>query len=130
MVARSPLPRALRANALVSLVTGLAGLLMSAPLTQTIGLIQGTSYQVLGGVLVAHTVSLLWASGRARRATWTRLNIGALTLLVLVALGVLAFGAISTPLGRGLIAAVAALYSALALWQLRLVRISAPQPAQ
>lgn len=130
MTKPTALPRALRVNALASLVTGLAGVLMSAPLAQTIGLIQGTSYQVIGGVLVGHAALLMWVTGRARIATWARRNIAALAAYVLLLLIVLVVGDIATPTGRTLVMLDAALVVGLALWQVRALSVSTPQPAQ
>ncbi len=125
-----PLPRALRANALASLVTGLAGLLMSAPLAQTIGLAAGTTYQVIGGILILHTLILMWASGRATIAWWIARNIAALAAYVLTLIALLIFSPIATPLGQTLLASDALLVTALALWQFRALNAAGPQPAQ
>ncbi|MEJ6389098.1 hypothetical protein [Gymnodinialimonas ulvae] len=130
MTQPNALPRALRANALVSLVTGLAGVLMSAPLAQTIGLIQGTSYQVIGGVLVGHAALLMWVTGRARIATWARRNIVGLAAYMLGLLIVLVAGDIATPMGRTLVMLDGALVAGLALWQVRALSASTPRPAQ
>lgn len=130
MTRHPTLPRALRANALASLVTGCAGVLMAAPLVQTIGLIPGESFQVLGGLLLVHTGVLLWATGRASITFWTRLNIVGLVCYVAALTTLVIFAPIATPLGRGLVAADALLVAALALWQVRALSRSAPQPAQ
>ncbi|WP_224815319.1 hypothetical protein [Hasllibacter sp. MH4015] len=119
MTQTSSLPRALRANALASLVTGLAGLLMAAPLAQTIGLMPGTSYQVIGGALVLHTLGLLWVTGRRTIIWWTRLNIAGLVAYVLLLIALLVFGPVATPLGYTLLAADALLVATLGLWQFR-----------
>ncbi len=130
MTQKLPLPRALRANALASMVTGLAGLLMSAPLAQTIGLAAGTTYQVIGGALILHTLILMWVSGRATIAWWTSRNIAALAVYVLLLVALLIFSPIATPLGQTLLAADALLVAALALWQLRALNAATPRPAQ
>ncbi|MEX3014846.1 hypothetical protein [Gymnodinialimonas hymeniacidonis] len=124
------LPRALRANALASLVTGLAGVLMSAPLAETIGLIHGTTYQVLGGALIVHMLMLMWAAGRATIAWWTRVNLVGLAAYVVALLGVLALGATATVTGSVLLAADALLVTLLAGWQFRALNASAPQPVR
>jgi xanthine/uracil permease len=124
------LPRALRANALASLVAGLAGVLMSAPLSQTIGLIPGTSFQVIGAALVVHAGVVMWATGRASIATWTRRNIALLAGLILLLVGVLSLGAVATPLGRALLILGTVLVAGLGLWQVRALSASMPRPAQ
>lgn len=129
MTHRAPLPRALRANAILSLVTGLAGVLMSAPLARSIGGIEGTTYQLLGGMLLLHMLALLWASGRAAIRLWTRVNVAALVLVVCALLALLVIGPVATALGRGLIAACLVVVAALALWQVRALSAATPRPA-
>lgn len=124
------LPRALRANALASLVTGCAGVLMAAPLVQTIGLIPGESFQVLGGLLLVHTGVLLWATGRASIAFWARLNIAGLVGYILLLIAAQTLGDVASPTGRALLALDAFVVLLLALWQARGLTVSKPQPAQ
>lgn len=123
---RSVLPRALRANALASLVTGMAGVLMSAPLAEVLGVISGTNLQVLGGALLLHTGLLLWATGRATMARWTRINIAVLAIYVIALLGLLTVRAIPTGFGQALVTGDAVLVTALALWQVRALAANAP----
>jgi hypothetical protein len=124
------LARGLRANALVSLITGCAGVLMALPLVQTIGLIAGETYQVLGALLLGHMAVLLWAAGRATITFWARLNIAGLVGYVLLLIAAQALGEIATPTGRALVALDAFVVLLLALWQARALKAATPQPAQ
>lgn len=115
----SPLPFALRLNALASCITGLACLSLAGPLAEVLGIAAPRNLHGLGSLLLAHCVVLMWATGRARIAEWTKWNIALLLPYILLLVALIVTGVIPTATGRAILTLDAALVAGLAWLQWR-----------